>query len=86
MFSSVWFLTLFSSFNAMDLPTTLLLWDRFLTCGWAEIFKFGLAVMKALEVCTVCLCGARAWRVSTRACVCPRVWRRACMCGLCRVC
>ena len=34
MFSSVWFLTLFSSFNALDLATTLHLWDRFLCAGW----------------------------------------------------
>lgn len=49
MYCSVWFLTLFSSFNAVDLPTTLLLWDRFLTSGWREIFRFALAIMKTLE-------------------------------------
>jgi Rab-GTPase-TBC domain len=54
MYASSWFLTVFSSFSALDLPTTLRVWDRFLTAGWKEVFRFALAIMQCLEVDWCC--------------------------------
>lgn len=49
MYASAWFLTVFSTFKVVDLPSTLMIWDRFLCSGWKEVFRFALAVMQMLE-------------------------------------
>lgn len=49
LFSSSWFLTLFSSNLQSKIPILLRLWDYFFVKGWKVIFKAGIAIVQIME-------------------------------------
>ncbi len=50
MFASAWFITLFSSFDAMSPALVLRIWDGVVADGWSAVFGVSLAVLSALQV------------------------------------
>ena len=49
LFSSSWFLTLFSSNLQHKIPILLQIWDLFFLKGWKIIFKASIAIIKLME-------------------------------------
>ena len=49
LFSSSWFLTLFSSNLQNKIPVLLQIWDYFLIKGWKVIFKAAICILKLME-------------------------------------
>jgi len=49
MFTSRWFVTLFSSFETLTMPTVMRLWDIFLMEKWDIVFKTALAVLEHFQ-------------------------------------